>query len=136
MKAALYTGDSNSLAVTDVELALATMGPHDVRIRVGATGVCHSDLSALHGTFGPLNNPSIMGHEGAGTVLAIGEDVTRAAVGDRVITSFIPACGDCFFCVRGQSNLCELNAQLRAAGIARARTQDGADVRAFCTLGT
>jgi S-(hydroxymethyl)glutathione dehydrogenase/alcohol dehydrogenase len=136
MKAALYTGDSNSLVVEDVELALATLGAHDVRVRVGATGVCHSDLSALNGTFGPLNNPSIMGHEGAGTVLAVGSDVTRAAVGDRVITSFIPACGDCFFCVRGQSNLCELMAQLRAAGIGRATTSAGEAARTFCNLGT
>ena len=132
----MFAGDADELVVEDVELALRTLGPHDVRIQVGATGVCHSDLSALQGAFGPLNNPSIMGHEGAGTVLAVGEAVSRAAVGDRVVTTFIPACGNCFFCVRDQSNLCELNAKLRAAGIGRARTLSGHDVRAFCNLGT
>jgi S-(hydroxymethyl)glutathione dehydrogenase/alcohol dehydrogenase len=136
MKAALFTGDTQSLVVDDVELALGSLGPHDVRIRVGATGVCHSDLSALQGTFGPLNNPSIMGHEGAGTVLAVGADVSRTSIGDRVVTSFITACGNCFFCVRGQSNLCELNAELRAAGIGRATTSSGEQARAFCNLGT
>lgn len=62
--------------------------------------------------------------------------MSRAAVDDRVVTTFIPACGSCFFCVRDQSNLCELNAKLRAAGIGRARTLSGHDVRAFCNLGT
>jgi S-(hydroxymethyl)glutathione dehydrogenase/alcohol dehydrogenase len=136
VKAALYAGDEDKLVVEDVELALGSLGPHDVRIRVGATGVCHSDLSALKGTFGPLHNPSIMGHEGAGTVLAVGGAVSRTAVGDRVVTAFIPACGDCFFCVRGQSNLCELNAKLRAAAIGRATTSSGQPARAFCNLGT
>jgi S-(hydroxymethyl)glutathione dehydrogenase/alcohol dehydrogenase len=98
--------------------------------------VCHSDLSALHGTFGRLANPSIMGHEGAGTVVAGGNAVSRTAVGDRVVTAFIAACGSCFFCVRGQSNLCELNAKLRVAGIGRAITSGGEAARAFCNLGT
>jgi S-(hydroxymethyl)glutathione dehydrogenase/alcohol dehydrogenase len=136
VKAALFVGDTDKLVVDDVTLTVGSLGRHDVRILLGATGVCHSDLSAMHGTFGVLANPSIMGHEGAGTVLAVGEAVSRTAVGDRVITAFIPACGSCFFCVRGQSNLCELNGTLRAAAIGRATTGSGAAARAFCNLGT
>ncbi|MBF4163294.1 Zn-dependent alcohol dehydrogenase [Nocardioides acrostichi] len=136
MKAALFTGDTASLTIEEVELDADTLGEHDVRIEVGATGVCHSDLSALHGTFGPMHNPSILGHEGAGRVVAVGSGVSRTRVGDRVITTFIPACGECFFCVRDQSNLCELNAVLRGRGIGRAIREDGSAARAFCNLGT
>jgi S-(hydroxymethyl)glutathione dehydrogenase/alcohol dehydrogenase len=135
VRAALYVGETDRLAVEEVDLAVDSLGPNDVRITVGATGVCHSDLSALQGTFYPLTNPTIMGHEGAGTVVAVGSAVSRTAVGDRVVTSFITACGSCFFCVRDQSNLCEFNAALRQKGIGRASTRSG-DARAFCNLGT
>jgi len=136
MKAAYFDGATDRLTVTEVELAMGSLGPRDVHVRIGASGVCHSDLSALQGTFGPLANPTVMGHEGAGTVLAVGDAVTRVAVGDRVVTAFIPACGECFYCVRDQSNLCELGAALRAKGTERFHTPDGHGARAFAELGT
>jgi S-(hydroxymethyl)glutathione dehydrogenase/alcohol dehydrogenase len=136
VKASLYVGDTQTLRVDDAQLILGSLAPHDVRVEVGASGVCHSDVSGLQGTFYPLNNPTVMGHEGAGTVVAVGESVSRVRVGDRVITTFITACGDCFYCVRGQSNLCEFNARLRALGIGRVRSSTGEDAHTFCSLGT
>ena len=79
-------------------------GPNDVIVRITASGVCHSDLSAINGTL--PTRKIVVGHEGTGFVEAIGSDVSRLQVGDRVIGSFIPACGVCWYCLHDQSNLC------------------------------
>ena len=80
-------------------------GPGQVRMRVRATGVCHSDLSARNGGL-PQPLPAILGHEAAGDVIAAGDGVTGLAVGDRVIASWLPPCGSCPSCLRGQPYLC------------------------------
>ncbi|MFE3496138.1 Zn-dependent alcohol dehydrogenase [Streptomyces sp. NPDC059169] len=80
-------------------------GPGKVRIRVRATGLCHSDLSAMSGVL-PQPAPFVPGHEGAGEVLAVGEGVTAVAPGDRVLICWLPACGTCPACRRGQGQLC------------------------------
>ena len=67
-------------------------GPGEVRIRVRAAGVCHSDLSARNG-FLPQPVPAVLGHEAAGDVIAVGDGVDDLAVGDRVIANWLPACG-------------------------------------------
>jgi Zn-dependent alcohol dehydrogenase len=78
----------------------------EVLLDMAAAGVCHSDLSAIDGTL--LQTPDcIMGHEGAAVVTAVGEDVTRLAVGDRVVVSWVPKCGECFWCTHQQPNLCD-----------------------------
>ena len=80
-------------------------GPGEVQISIGAAGLCHSDLSAMVGTLEtPL--PFVPGHEGCGTVVAVGEGVETVSVGDRVVASWIPPCGHCKSCLRGQPNLC------------------------------
>jgi S-(hydroxymethyl)glutathione dehydrogenase/alcohol dehydrogenase len=81
-------------------------GRRDVIVRIGASGVCHSDLSVLDGTAG-LTGPIVLGHEAAGTVEWVGEEVTRAAVGDRVVASLMPVCGACWHCRRFETHLCE-----------------------------
>lgn len=81
-------------------------GPRDVVVRIGASGVCHSDLSVLNGQAG-LTGPIVLGHEGAGTVEAIGSEVSGLAVGDRVIASLMPVCGSCWHCRRFETHLCE-----------------------------
>jgi S-(hydroxymethyl)glutathione dehydrogenase/alcohol dehydrogenase len=80
-------------------------GPGEVRIRVGAAGVCHSDLSARDGGL-PQPVPAVLGHEAAGEVVEIGEGVTDVAVGDRVIANWLPSCGTCGACLRGEPFLC------------------------------
>jgi len=83
-------------------------GPGEVLIRTGAAGVCHSDLSAMRGGL-PQPMPAILGHEAAGEVIAAGEGVTGLAPGDRVIASWLPPCGACSSCRRGQPHLCSVH---------------------------
>lgn len=82
----------------------------EVTIRLGACGVCHSDLSAVNGTL-PFPPPVVLGHEGAGTVVAVGEGVTDFAIGDTVLSSFVTMCGRCRWCALGRPALCELSAK-------------------------
>jgi S-(hydroxymethyl)glutathione dehydrogenase/alcohol dehydrogenase len=77
----------------------------EVTIKLGACGVCHSDLSATNGTI-PMPPPLVLGHEGAGEVIEVGEGVSGYAVGDHVISSFIYMCGKCRFCSSGRPVLC------------------------------
>jgi Zn-dependent alcohol dehydrogenase len=77
----------------------------EVMLKLGACGVCHSDLSATNGTI-PLPPPLVLGHEAAGEVVALGEGVTGLAVGDHVVSSFIYMCGKCRFCSMGRPVLC------------------------------
>jgi len=77
----------------------------EVMVKIAACGVCHSDLSATNGTIA-LPPPLILGHEGAGEVIEVGEGVTSLAVGDHVVASFIYMCGKCRFCSAGRPVLC------------------------------
>ena len=77
----------------------------EVTVKIGACGVCHSDLSAANGTI-PLPLPLVLGHEGAGVVEEVGEGVVDVAKGDHVVFSFIYMCGKCRFCVAGRPVLC------------------------------
>jgi NDMA-dependent alcohol dehydrogenase len=77
----------------------------EVMVKLSACGVCHSDLSATNGTIA-LPPPLILGHEGAGEVVEVGEGVTGLAVGDHVVASFIYMCGKCRFCSLGRPVLC------------------------------
>ena len=70
-----------------------------MRVRVHHCGICHSDYTALHSTYGA--SPSILGHEAAGVVDAIGDGVTMLAPGDKVVLTPIAPCGHCYWCVRG-----------------------------------
>src|ERR1700681_515195 len=77
----------------------------DAVVRIEATGVCGSDLHIFHGRV-PIEPGFTIGHEYVGTVLAVGEAVTRVSVGDRVLGCFQTACGSCFFCRRGDYHRC------------------------------
>src|ERR1700688_337923 len=77
----------------------------DVLVRVRAASLCHTDLEATEGALA-VNLPAVLGHEAAGEVAAIGTDVTNLAVGDRVVLSWNPHCGRCFYCERAQPILC------------------------------
>ena len=93
----------NELSVVDVNLDPPKAG--EVLVRMRATGVCHSDLSIINGTI-PSPFPTVLGHEGAGVVEAVGEGVTHVAPGDHVMHSFVPQCGECYHCVNDEPYLC------------------------------
>ena len=86
----------------DPELA----APDDAVVRVEATGICGSDLHIYHGRV-QIEPGFVIGHEFVGTVVAAGDAVTRAAVGDRVIGTYCTACGECFFCARSDFHKCD-----------------------------
>lgn len=112
MKAAVLYDYGQSLTIEDVELDPPKA--HEVHIKVGAAGICRSDLHFMHGDQ-LIQLPAVLGHEGAGTVLDVGEGVTRVAPGDRVILSFVPNCGRCHFCLTGRANLCDAHGATGAA---------------------
>src|SRR6476620_564816 len=130
MRAAIFTGTVD-LSVEDV--TPVDPGPSDVLVRIGASGVCHSDVSAANGTI-PTPPPCILGHEGSGTVEWVGAEVTRVAVGDHVIASFVPACGNCFWCLRGESNLCAMSNEVFVTP--KALRADGSTAISMTGLGT
>ncbi len=80
-------------------------GRGEVMVRIGACGVCHSDLSATNGTL-PMPPPLILGHEAAGEVIETGEDVAGLAPGDKVVSNWIYMCGKCRFCLTARPVLC------------------------------
>lgn len=109
-KAAVLTGTHRPWEI--MELDLEDPRPGEVLVRMDHAGLCHSDK---HIQFGYVQYPIAGGHEGAGVVEAVGEGVTRVAVGDHVAVTWIPTCGDCRWCATGRSNLCDLGA-LMATG--------------------
>ncbi|MFZ4516129.1 MAG: Zn-dependent alcohol dehydrogenase [Acidimicrobiia bacterium] len=117
-KAAVCEVVGAPLEIRNVDLAEPKAG--EVRVRIAASGVCHSDLSVQNGTlYTPV--PAVLGHEGAGVIDAIGEGVTDLAVGDHVVISWVPQCGECFFCRRHQGHLCEQG----SAGLLTGGLMDG-----------
>jgi S-(hydroxymethyl)glutathione dehydrogenase/alcohol dehydrogenase len=106
MRAAVLYQARQPMAIEDVELD----GPHagEVVVRIAAAGICHSDYHVIdgswHGEGYPM--PMVLGHEASAVVEEVGAGVSRVKPGDRVILSFIPTCGRCGFCVRGEPHLC------------------------------
>src|SRR5207302_6947437 len=114
-KAAILTALDQPLEVHDVELAAPKAG--EVKIRMGPSGVCHSDLSMQNGTLMGIA-PIVLGHEGAGVIEEVGEGVTNLEPGDHVVVSWVPQCGECFFCQQGQGQLCKAaDASLASGGL-------------------
>ncbi|MFJ8015121.1 Zn-dependent alcohol dehydrogenase [Streptomyces sp. NPDC096339] len=105
MRAALQSeiGQDKLEVVDDMEAV--GFGPGKVRIRIKATGLCHSDLSAMSGVL-PQPAPFIPGHEGSGVIVDVGDGVTGHHIGDRVLVCWLPPCGHCPACKRGQGHLC------------------------------
>jgi S-(hydroxymethyl)glutathione dehydrogenase/alcohol dehydrogenase len=106
-----------------------------VRVRVVASGVCHSDLHTAVGDV-PLPLPTILGHEGAGIVEEVGSQVTEVAVGDHVVACMSVFCGVCSYCLTGRPYLCARGGVVARGGEAPIRDQSGHPVTPFCDLGT
>ena len=123
------------VAVERIEVAPPKHG--EVTIRLAACGVCHSDLSATNGTIAyPL--PMVLGHEGAGVIVAIGEGVDRYAVGDHVVSSFVGMCGHCHYCQTGRPQLCVQSLKSLYTlpdGTVRTRDAAGENLNVFCGCG-
>lgn len=132
---AVVVHEVGKVVVEDVELAPPKA--HEVKIKMVAAGVCHSDLSVVNGTI-PHPTPVVLGHEGAGVVEAVGEGVTHTKPGDHVVMSFVPNCGRCFHCVRNEAFLCRANPRggMMIDGTSRLTARkDGKPLAAFCSLG-
>lgn len=115
------------------DLPIPDLGPQDVLVRVTASGICHTDLNVING-LSALPLPIVPGHEGCGVVEEVGPEVRRVRVGDRVLASVTPACGNCWWCLNGMSNHCELNPMVKAA--LRFELKTGQRAGAVCGCGT
>ncbi|MFI6443765.1 alcohol dehydrogenase catalytic domain-containing protein [Kitasatospora sp. NPDC050543] len=133
MRAAiLHQIGQDSLDVRD-DVEAVGFGPGRVRVRLRASSLCHSDLSAMSGVL-PQPAPFVPGHEGAGDVLEVGEGVDGLAVGDRVVLCWMAPCGDCPHCRRGQGHLCV--SSLRRLGTPGFRLGEATDAFGFYNTGT
>lgn len=133
MRAALVRGSGQERTEIRDDVLTRALGPGDVRVRVRASGVCHSDLSAMAGVL-PNKKPFVLGHEGAGEVVETGGQVPGLEVGDHVIVCWVPPCGRCAHCLTGEGNLCtELFAK---TALTANFTVDGAPLYGMCGTGT
>lgn len=132
------------------EIELDDPKANEVLVRFVASGMCHSDEHMVTGDMamdpaiiemlGWQQYPIILGHEGGGIVEKVGPGVTELKVGDHVVTSFVPSCGRCPSCAKGQQNLCDNGAHLLSGrqedGTSRHHLLDGTDLATMCCLGT
>jgi S-(hydroxymethyl)glutathione dehydrogenase/alcohol dehydrogenase len=137
MKAAVCHELNQPVRVEDVTIDAPRR--EEVRVRIAAAGVCHSDLSVVHGVI-RAKLPIVLGHEGAGVVEEVGEGVTHVAPGDKVVLSWVTPCGRCFYCRIGRPNLCDLGAQINTTnrmpdGTSRVHG-DGVDLNVYSAVGT
>ena len=105
---------SRPLSIDEVELD--PPGDGEILIRIGAAGLCHSDLSTINGDR-PRQVPMVLGHEAAGEVMELGPGVKDLAIGDHVVLVFVPSCGTCVPCMEGRPALCEPGAKANGAGV-------------------
>lgn len=105
MQACVLREPGRPVAVERVHLA--PPGRREVLVRLAAAGVCHSDVHLADGKLGSGRWPMVLGHEGAGVVEAVGEDVTSVAPGDHVVLCMVASCGRCPACRSGRRTLCE-----------------------------
>ena len=105
---------SNPLKIEEVELGKP--GKEEVIVKIKAAGLCHSDLSVIDGNR-PRQTPMVLGHEAAGIITELGENVKNFEIGDHVVFAFLPSCGHCEYCVSGRAALCNPGAAANNAGV-------------------
>jgi S-(hydroxymethyl)glutathione dehydrogenase/alcohol dehydrogenase len=138
MRAAVLEEFGAPLVVQEVDLAEPQAG--EVLVRLEACGVCHTDMYTASGADPSGYAPTVLGHEGAGVVEALGPDVTDLAVGDHVVTLFSPQCRECEHCLSPKTNLClaireQQNLGYLPDGTARL-SRDGEPIRHFMGTST
>src|ERR671918_472361 len=122
MKAAVLHEIPGKLLIEDIQID--TPGPREVLISTAAAGLCHSDLHFIEGKY-PYFLPVVLGHESAGVVEAVGEQVTHVQPGDHVITFLSVFCGECDYCLGGRPTLCQNPSNARALDEPPRLSQDG-----------
>ena len=130
-RAAVLEAKAEPLAVRDLQLV--EPGAHDVVVHLGASGICHTDKHVINGAI-PASMPMVLGHEGAGVVEHVGSAVRHVKAGDTVVLISAPPCGQCWFCVRGETSNCENASLIRA--VPRFGDGNGAPFTGFGGLGT
>jgi S-(hydroxymethyl)glutathione dehydrogenase/alcohol dehydrogenase len=134
-KAVLCREINQPVVVEEIEVEPPRRG--EVMIRLAACGVCHSDYSVTTGTI-PFPPPVVLGHEGAGIVVEVGEGVTGIAVGDAVVSSFVSMCGKCRYCQTGRPQLCDQAAKAAYTlpdGTVRTKDRQGRPLNVFSGCG-
>ncbi len=131
MKAAVLREINKPLEIEDVQHG--DPAPREVLVRTVAAGVCHSDLHFQNGSY-PYPLPSVLGHESAGVVEAVGSDVTYVKPGDHVITCLSAFCGHCEHCLTGHMSLCQEPELQRAPGQPPRLSAGGEDIAQFLNL--
>jgi S-(hydroxymethyl)glutathione dehydrogenase / alcohol dehydrogenase len=138
VRAAVLERFGEPLEVQELELAEPRAG--EVLVRLEACGVCHTDLFTASGADPSGYSPTVLGHEGAGVVEAIGPDVRDLAVGDHVVTLFSPQCRECVHCLDPRTNLCLAIREQQGLGFLPDGTtrlsRDGEPVRHFMGCST
>jgi S-(hydroxymethyl)glutathione dehydrogenase / alcohol dehydrogenase len=115
MRAAVLEASEKPLTIVD-DIDIEDPRPGEVLVRVTHCGLCHSDLSLVDGTF-PFVAPIVLGHEAAGVVEKTGVGVTAVAPGDKVVLTPIPACNQCYWCLRGEYGICVNSASLTTGAL-------------------
>ena len=131
MRAAVFHAAHQPLTIEDVQIEKPKR--REVLVRTAFAGLCHSDLHFIDGLY-PHPAPAVLGHEGAGIVEAVGEDVTYVKPGDHVITCLSVFCGECAQCTTGHTNLCENTEVKLPPGAARRMTWKGQVLHQFANL--
>jgi S-(hydroxymethyl)glutathione dehydrogenase/alcohol dehydrogenase len=135
-RAALYLGTGPSLSLERIAVDAPRSG--EVRVRLNASGVCHSDLHVVDGVW-EVATPMVLGHEGAGVIESVGEDVRDLSVGDHVVLSWAAACGRCVQCLHGRPWACartRADVPLMADGTTRLSRGHGSEVYPYLGVGS
>jgi len=133
VKAAIFHGPHQPLTIENIDIDKPK--GHEVLVRTMATGVCHSDLHFVDGLY-PLPAPAVLGHEPAGIVEAVGDQVSYVKPGDHVICCLSVFCGHCEMCTSGRPNLCRSPELRRGPGETPRLSWDGSPVGQFANLGS
>jgi S-(hydroxymethyl)glutathione dehydrogenase/alcohol dehydrogenase len=131
MRAAVLSRIPGPLEIRDVQIDAP--GPREVLVRVAASGLCHSDLHFMEGKY-TCDLPTVLGHEAAGVVEAVGSEVAGLRPGDHVVACLSVFCGRCEFCITGRPALCEAEERLRAPDQPPRLALDGEQVYQFARL--